>query len=171
MLLDSYNLARRSYSEGERPLHQGHFAGSLFKNSGWRVFLCVKLPDENPRRLRYLPTLLRQRLLRAQVHFADVGPRYLVMELIEGASLKGPLPLKQALNYSAQIVTPLTLFTKGIPQWRSEARNHSGDQSRPNHSHRGCGSPSRPKCEVRDGLARMRQPKSDALMSEVQRGE
>ena len=93
------------------------------------------------------------------------------MELIEGASLKGPLPLKQALNYSAQIVTPLTLFTKGIPQWRSEARNHSGDQSRPNHSHRGCGSPSRPKCEVRDGLARMRQPKSDALMSEVQRGE
>src|SRR5713226_8506074 len=71
MLLDSYNLARRSYSEGECPLHQGHFAGSLSKNIGWRVFLCVKLPEENPRRLRYLPTLLRQRLLRAQVHFAD----------------------------------------------------------------------------------------------------
>jgi len=100
-----------------------------------------------------------------------VGPSYLVMELIEGATLKRQVPLNQALNYSAQIVTPLTLFTKGIPQWRSEARKHSGDQSRPNHSHRGCGSPSRPKCEVRDGLARMRQPKSDALMSEVQRGE
>ena len=33
-----YNLARRSYSEGECPLHHRHFAGSLFKNSGWRGF-------------------------------------------------------------------------------------------------------------------------------------
>ena len=37
------------------------------------------------------------------------------MELIEGATLKRQAPLNQALNYSAQIVTPLTLFTKGIP--------------------------------------------------------
>src|ERR1700722_10859125 len=32
----------------------------------------------------------------------DVGPNYLVMEYIEGTSLKGPLPLGQALKYAAQ---------------------------------------------------------------------
>src|SRR5260370_21331605 len=31
----------------------------------------------------------------------DVGPNYLVMEYIEGAPLKGPLPLDQALKYAA----------------------------------------------------------------------
>src|SRR5229473_2891129 len=30
----------------------------------------------------------------------DVGPNYLVMELIEGESLKSPLPLDQALKYA-----------------------------------------------------------------------
>src|SRR6266853_894495 len=29
----------------------------------------------------------------------DVGPNYLVMEYVEGAPLKGPLPLEQALKY------------------------------------------------------------------------
>jgi serine/threonine protein kinase/Tol biopolymer transport system component len=33
----------------------------------------------------------------------DVGPNYLVMELIDGAPLKGPLPLDQALRFAAQI--------------------------------------------------------------------
>src|SRR6202035_1515134 len=33
----------------------------------------------------------------------DVGPNYLVMEYVEGAPLKGPLPLEQALKYAAQI--------------------------------------------------------------------
>src|SRR5438045_3801474 len=30
----------------------------------------------------------------------DVGPHYLVMEYIEGAPLKGPLPLDQVLKYA-----------------------------------------------------------------------
>src|SRR5215471_9177403 len=33
----------------------------------------------------------------------DVGLNYLVMEYIEGQTLKGPLPLPQALKYAAQI--------------------------------------------------------------------
>src|SRR5215510_13453773 len=33
----------------------------------------------------------------------DVGPNYLVMEYIEGQTLKGPLPLDQALKYASQI--------------------------------------------------------------------
>src|SRR6266852_283242 len=37
----------------------------------------------------------------------DVGPNYLVMEYIEGAPLKGPLPLDQALRYAAQICDAL----------------------------------------------------------------
>src|SRR5713101_6579809 len=37
----------------------------------------------------------------------DVGPNYLVMEYIEGAPLKGPLPLDQALKYAAQICDAL----------------------------------------------------------------
>jgi predicted Ser/Thr protein kinase len=37
----------------------------------------------------------------------DVGPNYLVMEYIEGAPLKGPLPLDQALKYASQICDAL----------------------------------------------------------------
>src|SRR5713101_5493700 len=37
----------------------------------------------------------------------DVGPRYLVMELVEGKPLKGPLALDQALQYAAQICDAL----------------------------------------------------------------
>src|SRR6478752_8995807 len=33
----------------------------------------------------------------------DVGPNYLVMELIEGVPLKGPLPLDQTLKCASQI--------------------------------------------------------------------
>jgi eukaryotic-like serine/threonine-protein kinase len=45
----------------------------------------------------------------------DVGPNYLVMELIEGARLKGPLPLDQALKYAAQICDALdAAHSKGI---------------------------------------------------------
>src|SRR6202165_836974 len=37
----------------------------------------------------------------------DVGPNYLVMELVEGKPLKGPLPLDQTLQYAAQICDAL----------------------------------------------------------------
>src|SRR5690349_15160244 len=36
-------------------------------------------------------------------HLYDVGPNYLVMELVEGESPKGPLPEELALNYVRQI--------------------------------------------------------------------
>src|SRR5207249_4430471 len=45
----------------------------------------------------------------------DVGPNYLVMELVEGAQLKGPLPLQQALEYACQILDALdAAHRKGI---------------------------------------------------------
>src|SRR5947208_14424781 len=45
----------------------------------------------------------------------DVGPNFLVMELIEGSTLKGPLPLNQALKYAAQICDALdAAHKKGI---------------------------------------------------------
>ena len=45
----------------------------------------------------------------------DVGPNYLVMELIDGTPLKGPLPLDQALKYAVQICDALAAaHKKGI---------------------------------------------------------
>jgi serine/threonine protein kinase len=45
----------------------------------------------------------------------DVGPNYLVMELIEGETLKGPLPLDTALHYARQIACALeAAHDKGI---------------------------------------------------------
>jgi Tol biopolymer transport system component/tRNA A-37 threonylcarbamoyl transferase component Bud32 len=45
----------------------------------------------------------------------DVGPNYLVMEYIEGAPLKGPLPCDQALKYAAQICDALdAAHRKGV---------------------------------------------------------
>src|ERR1700724_578327 len=32
-------------------------------------------------------------------HLYDVGPNYLVMELIDGTPIKGPVPLETALDY------------------------------------------------------------------------
>jgi dipeptidyl aminopeptidase/acylaminoacyl peptidase/predicted Ser/Thr protein kinase len=37
----------------------------------------------------------------------DVGPDYLVMELVDGATLQGPLPLETALDYARQIADAL----------------------------------------------------------------
>src|SRR5712692_10026737 len=37
----------------------------------------------------------------------DVGPNYLVMEYIEGAPLKGPLPIDKAVEYANQILDAL----------------------------------------------------------------
>ena len=37
----------------------------------------------------------------------DVGPNYLVMELVDGVPLAGPLPIGQAVEYAAQILDAL----------------------------------------------------------------
>jgi len=48
-------------------------------------------------------------------HLYDVAPNYLVMELVEGTPLRGPLPLKQALEYAGQILDALdAAHRKGI---------------------------------------------------------
>jgi eukaryotic-like serine/threonine-protein kinase len=45
----------------------------------------------------------------------DIGPNYLVMELVEGHILKGPLPMQQALRYAVQIADALDAANrKGI---------------------------------------------------------
>src|ERR1700719_842695 len=45
----------------------------------------------------------------------DVGPNYLVMELIEGETPRGPLPLETALQYARQIADALeAAHEKGI---------------------------------------------------------
>jgi tRNA A-37 threonylcarbamoyl transferase component Bud32 len=36
-------------------------------------------------------------------HLYDFGPNLLVMELVEGESLSGPVPVETALNYASQI--------------------------------------------------------------------
>ncbi|MGH9719372.1 MAG: protein kinase domain-containing protein [Bryobacteraceae bacterium] len=40
-------------------------------------------------------------------HLYDVGPNYLVMELVDGASPRGPLPFETALDYARQIADAL----------------------------------------------------------------
>jgi serine/threonine-protein kinase len=48
-------------------------------------------------------------------HLYDVGPNYLVMELVEGTPLRGPLPLKQTLDFAGQILDALdAAHRKGI---------------------------------------------------------
>src|SRR5678815_635348 len=37
----------------------------------------------------------------------DIGPNYIVMELVEGNPLRGPLPLKQAVEYAGKILDAL----------------------------------------------------------------
>ena len=45
----------------------------------------------------------------------DVGPNYLVMELVEGVPLKGPLPVEKATAYAGQILDALdAAHSKGI---------------------------------------------------------
>lgn len=48
-------------------------------------------------------------------HLYDVGPNYLVMELIEGSALQGPLAIDRALDYARQILDALSAaHSKGI---------------------------------------------------------
>src|ERR1051326_3329039 len=45
----------------------------------------------------------------------DVGPNYMVMEYIQGRTLRGPLPLDQALQYAIQICEAMqAAHEKGI---------------------------------------------------------
>src|SRR6266550_9639650 len=45
----------------------------------------------------------------------DVGPDYLVMEFVEGAPLKGPMPIGKAVEYAGQILEALdAAHRKGI---------------------------------------------------------
>src|SRR5215510_11289099 len=45
----------------------------------------------------------------------DVGPDYLVMEYVEGAPLKGPMPVDKAVEYAGQILEALdAAHRKGI---------------------------------------------------------
>src|ERR1700691_2036375 len=46
-------------------------------------------------------------------HLYDVGPNYLVMEYIEGAPIKGPLPVEQVLKYAEQICDALEAAHSG----------------------------------------------------------
>src|SRR6202048_4042138 len=48
-------------------------------------------------------------------HLYDVGPNYIVMELVDGSPLKGPLPLEKAVEYAGQILDALdAAHQKGI---------------------------------------------------------
>src|SRR5262250_3286326 len=48
-------------------------------------------------------------------HLYDVGPNYLVMEFVEGTPLRGPFPVKQAVEYAEQILDALdAAHRKGI---------------------------------------------------------
>jgi len=48
-------------------------------------------------------------------HLYDVGPNYLVMELVEGESPSGPLPLDETLQIAKQIADALSeAHEKGI---------------------------------------------------------
>ena len=48
-------------------------------------------------------------------HLYDVGPNYLVMELVEGEAPKGPMPLEEALRIAQQIVAALeAAHEKGV---------------------------------------------------------
>jgi serine/threonine protein kinase len=44
----------------------------------------------------------------------DVGADFLVMEYVEGAEIKGPLPLDQALKYSIQLASALEAAHKKL---------------------------------------------------------
>jgi serine/threonine protein kinase len=60
-------------------------------------------PDRFEREARSIAALNHPNIC----HVYDVGPNYLVMELIDGAPLAGPLPLETVLEYARQIAAAL----------------------------------------------------------------
>jgi serine/threonine protein kinase len=70
----------------------------------------------------------------------DVGPNYLVMELVEGETLQGPVPLETAIAYARQITEALeAAHEKGIVHRDlkpakiriSNEKSPRGDRNRP----------------------------------------
>src|SRR5215472_7492300 len=48
-------------------------------------------------------------------HIYDVGPNYLVLEFLEGAPVKGPMPVAKAVEYAGQILAALdAAHRKGV---------------------------------------------------------
>jgi eukaryotic-like serine/threonine-protein kinase len=70
-----------------------------------------RFSDRFEREARAIATLIHPNI--CTLH--DVGPNYLVMELVEGESPKGPLPLEEALRIARQIADALeAAHEKGI---------------------------------------------------------
>jgi len=91
----------------------GTFPG--FVESEFREFLdCGVLARAcGGRRMAETAADLVDRVLRGI--FYDVGPNYLVMELVEGATLQGPMPMEDALAAAHQIAEALeAAHEKGI---------------------------------------------------------
>jgi hypothetical protein len=98
----------------ERPLAQGGM-GSVFRATDTRLHrsVAIKIPAESfserfEREARAIAALNHPHI--CTVH--DVGPAYLVMELVEGETLaarllRGRLPLEQTVEYGAQIASAL----------------------------------------------------------------
>src|SRR5579863_6490299 len=76
--------------------------------------VAIKISDENfsdrfEREARSIAALNHPNIC----HLYDVGPNYLVMELIEGTPIKGPLPAAQAMKYAEQICDALEAAHSG----------------------------------------------------------
>jgi serine/threonine protein kinase len=64
-------------------------------------------------------------------HLYDVGPDYLVMKLVDGTPLRGPLPLKQAVEYAGQMLDALDA-ARPLPHHRAYGSVHGGSKRCPN---------------------------------------
>ena len=106
----------------EAPLGQGGM-GHVFRATDTRLHrsVAIKIPSEKftqrfEREARAIASMNHPHI--CTLH--DVGPDYLVMELVEGETLearllRGRLPLEQTLEYGAQIASALaTAHAKGI---------------------------------------------------------
>jgi len=106
----------------EAPLGQGGM-GRVFRATDSRLHrsVAIKIPEEDfserfEREARAIAALNHPHI--CTLH--DVGPNYLVMELVEGETLtarlrRGRLPLEQAVEYGAQIASALALaHARGI---------------------------------------------------------